>query len=197
MKRELMIDLETLDTNPFAAILQAAGMWFDSESGEPPTVAFNHFLPVQPQLDEGRTISWDTLQWWSKQEFFGELFSKEREANVGFIQHSIMLAVNQADTIWANSPQFDAVILSSWLKNKWPFWKDRDVRTLKNIRKDDFTTFDAYRPPVIMQHNALDDCKLQVYDVQFLTKLMNNDTHSRRGYDAGNPVRITDGDASA
>ena len=65
----IMIDLETLDTSPSAAIISLIGaVKFRSATQTPLGDKFYLPVSIQSNLDEGRTISGDTLRWWMNQD---------------------------------------------------------------------------------------------------------------------------------
>lgn len=66
MTRDIMLDLETLDTRPSAVIVSIGAVEFDT-NGPNPLREFYRVLQLPPQLSRGRTECPETLAWWSRQ----------------------------------------------------------------------------------------------------------------------------------
>lgn len=77
MRNSVMIDLETFDVNPTAAIVQIGAVFFDPEedytdaNGEmdfPDDLKiYSQNIDLQSCIDKGMTMSGDTVMWWMKQ----------------------------------------------------------------------------------------------------------------------------------
>jgi len=135
MYKNLMIDIETLDTAPEnKAVIVSVGMvkfnlldedtWETIESE--PTRCGYWVLPIEPQLKAGRTIGPSTLLWWINQIRTGhpdaaEIFSPraqhwDLESNeFRNVSHDLLLKLNEMDTFaddgglyaWAKPAHFD------------------------------------------------------------------------------------------
>ena len=173
----LMLDIETLDTQPSALVLSAGWAWFNENrvisSG---VVSFDHHL----QQRTGRTTSIDTVRWWKEQAeplpdsrhgfdvrmLDGELWrtNPRRWANTPS-------AEGMEDVlVWANSPSFDCVILRHWAASlqrnvPWAFWMERDFRTHKYLVECAYACSDPETTPLharaAVQHSAEQDARDQ------------------------------------
>ena len=165
LDRDIMIDLETLDTNPNAAILTVAGIRFNNNKDYSDVIdpfELDYFY-ARVDLDQHlRTVSDDTMSWWAQQapEIREEAFSEQDRYKIA----DVMLAFNEwapgGDRYWANGSAFDFPILDSvnaTLKyaSPWQFWQVRDARTIYNMVPDHVVPTDA-------KHHALYDCLNQI-----------------------------------
>lgn len=159
--KDLMIDIETLDTGNNAAVLSIGAVYFDRYTGETGE-KFYARISFTDAVSRG-TFSDDTLKWWSEQseearsEAFGgiEQIDDVAERFAAFIKY---------DTeVWGNGSVFDITILENWFKscNKpvpWKFWNVRDVRTIVSWFNIDTRSYTREG----VHHNALDDCLYQI-----------------------------------
>jgi len=166
--REFMIDIETLDTKPSAVVLSVGVVEFP---GDDKSSRAHLVLPIQPQLDAGRTIDESTLMWWAQQnsEAFKKAFSQDRLSHMSafFNEMAMCLKRWQDDrmNIWANGPAFDMVILDDLYrdfnqKSPWRFWEYRDVRTIKELAEIEPDWAPADFTPV--PHDPVSDCLWQI-----------------------------------
>lgn len=167
---DIMVDIETLDTLPTAAITQIGAFAFNLAGG-PGCFADEAFsIRITPDLTK-RTASFATIQFWMKQ-------SEEARASV-FGGASVLLAaalaqfkewyVAQGDVVrvWAMPPSFDIAILENamqaeYVKPPWAYNHPRCVRTLADIagaRKED-------RIAPIIPHDAGSDAMAQALSVR-------------------------------
>lgn len=131
---QAMIDIETLDTRPSAVVLSVGWAIFDKKLLDDGEV----HLDIEAQIQAGRTIAGSTLVWWMEQD---EAVRKSVFAGGGSIKGLAVLLQSLGETYrvdqwWANSPNFDMVILESLLPRvPWKYYELRDVRTLGFLRK--------------------------------------------------------------
>lgn len=165
MYTEVMIDLETMDVGPNAAIVAIGAVAFNRDDigiiEENPT--FYTTIDLTSAMAYGGTVSGDTVLWWLKQEEAAreQLYRESNETLMntlmGFKEWLTLYCDTQNVKIWGNGANFDNVILANAYRNcnmqpPWNFWNDRCYRTLK-----------AENPNVIpasfngVQHNALHD----------------------------------------
>lgn len=145
MPTHAMIDLETLDTNPTAAILSIGAVKFDPYNpGSTPHDKTLWKPDIEEQLAKGRTTSDSTLEWWSKQdEHIRDMtFTSEGRVPVGNIFTELNRYLVGVDKIWCQGPQFDMVMLEDIYRqyehhNNWAFWQIMDSRTLFNLMPKD------------------------------------------------------------
>lgn len=167
---ELMFDIETLDTQPTAVVLSLGAILFNPDG----TIVdrFYRALDIQAQLNAGRTVSQDTLLWWSQQSSNArdEAFSPVRKTVpsvlgefycfVGNSPHD-----NNVTKFWCNGPAFDGIILESLARDfnhliPWRYNQLRDQRTLVDMAN--FRVAD-HNPDIIgTPHTPIYDCEFQI-----------------------------------
>lgn len=157
-----VFDLETLDTAETAVVPEISATAFEIDTGEIITERTLH-LPIQDQIDAGRTISESTLGFWfsqSKQaqskllnsfseireeKSLPELESLERQ--LATLHHSVReVSANWAERkncspeplVWGNGIRFDLIKTSNLfssvgMDDPWQYWAERDARTFMNL----------------------------------------------------------------
>jgi hypothetical protein len=141
MKR-IMFDLETLGTDPAAHVLSIGWAIFDEEMVK----EFGQ-VNLRPEGQEHRTRSFDTVLWWVSQAAKNpasahDAFAKGDECGMKTALSVVRYAVSRAGDgaeVWANSPSFDLAILRDMFQSQgsetpWPFYMERDYRTVKAMR---------------------------------------------------------------
>ena len=169
--KDLMIDLETLDTTATCVIVSIGAVPFDLERGELLGAGFYCVLDVGKQ--PGRTTSESTLAWWAKQ-------SKEARA-VFDDPNQILLADgleqlkrfigSHQPRVWSNGANFDQPILAHAyaqheMREPWPYWGSRCVRTYAALPGAD----KAAKVLPTVAHNALADAEAQAKWVMAIHK---------------------------
>jgi hypothetical protein len=167
--KEVMLDIETLDTSHEACIVQIAAVEFNLETGEIGS-EFNELIDPLSSVQYGRKVNENTLsEFWSKQpkevmDIIPYAFLDGLPLPSSLI--GLVEFVNNRP-VWGNGVLFDnAIIRNAWkaigqTKEPWSFRKDMDVRTLVALGRRLGVervnhTFEGVR------HNALDDVKHQV-----------------------------------
>ena len=164
---DVMLDLETLGTQPGCVILTLGAVKFnpykiDQEPGPG--------LYIRPDVDEqiarGREVQDDTLEWWTRQneEVREEALGTEGRVPVEQMYRELNRFLVGVDNIWAQGPVFDIAILENLYKQygwptPWQFWQISDSRTLFKVHGDPRKKGD-------LLHNALADCVSQAEAVQ-------------------------------
>jgi hypothetical protein len=176
VKKQIMIDIETLGRKPGCSVLSIGAVIFDLDSDEIHDqfyIEINRASSQEFGLKEDR----DTLEWWSEQgEEARALLARcesldSSESMADAINLLTRFLSKHSYDIWANSPSFDLAILGRlydllFIDVPWPFYKERDCRTLLaigkqfgiNAKKD--TSFEG------VAHNALDDALHQAQYVR-------------------------------
>jgi hypothetical protein len=167
----LMIDIETLATEPGAAIVSIAAVKFDPFDdylkrgiGVSSLPTLNLLIDLDSQTD--RVINDDTVTWWSQQStrvqesIFGEGLNRVSLADGLDQLHRFVW--NSVTRIWAQGTHFDITILEHAYRSvnrayPWQYWVARDSRTLLDLVPVDL-------PPAT--HDALEDCYRQIVGVQ-------------------------------
>lgn len=171
----LMIDLETMGTQPTAAIVSIGAVFFDPETGELGD-EFYEVIDLHSAMSlPGTTVDADAIKWWMKQS--GEVRSeivKDGSLNLGYALAMLAAFMRSYGAIsslkvWGNGASFDNVILRSAYERAeikaypdiWHRYNDRDVRTMVEIGRA--LGFDPKRDMSFdgVQHNALADAKHQ------------------------------------
>ena len=163
-KKNLMLDIETLNTTPDAVILAIGAVTFDKNGiGE----RFYVNISLRDNLTLERTISEGTFYWWCKQD---REASKALTIDVKDVVTAFELFTKFLEEhtdpddirVWGNGAQFDNVIVRHWLtqmnypeQKMWKFWNDRCFRTYLVANPN----IERLKPDVA--HNALSDAEAQ------------------------------------
>lgn len=167
--KDVMVDVETLDTRTSAVILSIGAVRFDIEKPYQLGERFHVHIDIDSCLEHGRTVSGSTVLWWLGQD--DDARSKLTDAKrvslpVALDQLSVF--INEKDRVWGNGAAFDNAILSDAYRTvghpqPWRFWGDMCYRTLKNLYKHvPKPTFDG------VAHDALDDACNQALHLQLI-----------------------------
>lgn len=161
----IVIDLETLGTNPHAAIATIAVVVIEEL-----TITQELYMRVDLRgwQQSHRTCDADTALFWMNQEKAArhEVTTRERLALDAALSQIIdLVGLYRRPCIWAKSPSFDCVILRTAfeqcsLDTPWKYWHERDIRTLEAL-------FPALKeiPFEGVQHHALHDAKHEARQV--------------------------------
>lgn len=137
---DIMVDIETLDTLPTAAITQIGAVAFNLY-GIPGEISKPFTVSVRPNLTE-RTTSYSTIQFWMRQsdEARTAVFEKEGSTLSSALVDFFHWYKDQGPVIrvWAMPPSFDITILEDAMRAKdigipWAYNEPRCVRTLADI----------------------------------------------------------------
>lgn len=185
MLKNIMVDIETLDTQGSAVVVSIGAVAFDPSNPSVPFVDF--YVEFTDDLDvqvaAGRTMSPSTLRWWLEQGAMAkQVFSSNvdrapfRNSTGAGIQQFCDFVNNNGGKealLWGNGSDFDNVILASLLKDMgfkqpWRFYNNRCYRTLKGL---------PGAPEKVRRagthHNALDDAATQAEHLQGIFKWLN------------------------
>ena len=131
----MMIDIETLGTDPGAVIMSMAAVPFSLDGKRKEGKLWT--IDIQSQLDEGLFISGETLTWWIGQK--PELLSRQvkdsvplRHALARFAQY---IETERSSSLWSHGSTFDIPILGMAYRIvdfnvPWSYRGVRDTRTL-------------------------------------------------------------------
>lgn len=155
MKPDIMLDLETLGSNPGSVIVSIGAVKFSPKKG----ITDKFYIVIDPQscVDVGLTIQASTVMWWLQQ---GEESRLAITKNGVSLKAALFLFSNwvgdHGANVWGNGATFDNVLLAdayraASVKRPWSHTDDRCYRTIKNLN-----------PGIAIrrsgtQHNALDD----------------------------------------
>ena len=172
---EIMLDLETMDTKASAAIVSIGAVKFSADAGV--YDRFHVHVNLQDNIDNGRTLSGQTIMWWLGQS---EEARKQLAGGVGLDLWDALCRftdwvgspfegdgtsyergpVNPDVLMWGNGAAFDNAILASAYETggfaaPWKFYNDRCYRTVKNMFPD------VPLKRIGTHHNAQDDAETQ------------------------------------
>jgi hypothetical protein len=160
--KDIMIDIETLDTSVDAAMVQIAAVSFNRKTGEI-IESFHRCLDVSRVKENGFIINNNTLDWWKKTNpaVLVEIITKGIGNDPMEVMEDFYNFVGKDSLIWSHST-FDFPIvnnyLNSFIKKRLPFRNARDIRTLVCLSGIDLNDYDWDNKT----HDALDDCKFQI-----------------------------------
>ena len=154
----IMIDIETLDTELTAIVVSIALVRFDYGG------KINTPIVIYPSIEEqakaGRTTSTETAIWWLTQNckaIKSTFVDESQRLSVEDAKEIVVQAISTTPRdIWAKSPQFDISILENLFREKIaPFRRVFDVRTAQ--------LFLSERPDYALPtHVAEEDCINQI-----------------------------------
>ena len=159
----VMLDLETMSTEPNAASVAIGAVAFN-EDGD----IHGHFyasVTLESSMSVGGHVSASTIEWWMKQSNDArEVFLAEDRIHISeaLLHFRDWFIQNKGVYLWGNGAAFDNVVLRSAYTAcdhvaPWEFWNDRCYRTVKAMHPH----IKAER--VGTHHNALDDARTQMY----------------------------------
>lgn len=171
MANDVMIDLETLHTNPDCVVLTIGAVRFD-----PYGTGVVEKLELRPTIEDqtevyNRSISDDTIRWWGEQsiEAQEEAFGEENRIPFAECMEILYKFCWNRRAVWSNGAPFDLVVMeNAWRQTSdkpnpipWPFWSMRDTRTLYEIAR--VSLKDGGN---VTSHKAVDDAERQAIVVQ-------------------------------
>jgi DNA polymerase III epsilon subunit-like protein len=151
MTTRVMVDIETLGTEPGCAILSVGAVGFDLDGLG---FQFHERVDLCSCEEAGLRLDADTVQWWAKQDNVRDVLAGGDDLET--VLAEFVRGVEDADEVWANSPSFDLAILKAageavGVEMPWAFYQERDFRTLKNLPVAVELEHDG------TEHDALDD----------------------------------------
>jgi exodeoxyribonuclease VIII len=178
--QNVMLDLETMGTDPNAAIIAVGAVEFDIEAGHLGET-FYSVVDLSSSVSCGGQIDPSTVIWWLKQsdEARAAICRKGKDIEVvlhEFSQWISKRAPRDDVLVWGNGADFDNVILGcAYHRNgiliPWKYSNNRCYRTAKVTHRG--VPMEFYGTP----HNALDDARNQAYH---LLAILKKDANLRR-----------------
>ena len=158
----VMVDIETLGTEPGCVILSVAAVRFNLETG----VISDKFMKVvniDSCIKLGLGVDGGTLTWWFNQSEEAREHLKGKSNTIKSVLHSLSQFFRPDDQVWGNSARFGLGVLADAYKRvgeklPWKFWNERDVRTLVSFKPE-------VKNEVVFEgepHNPIDDCIHQI-----------------------------------
>ena len=187
---DIMLDIETLGTEPGSVITQIAAVQFDPVEGTlGKCLVLN--VDIQSSLDLGMTVSGSTLSWWMLQspETFKSISSEPKEKlPAALLRLSDFILNSKLENIWGFGANFDITLLEVAYKKcnyetlqAWKYPQVSCLRTLtkySRIQRPKFLSKEEYKAlglcsdikdtekvleTVPVKHHALWDAVLQAY----------------------------------
>jgi hypothetical protein len=171
----VMIDIETMGTDPYSGIISIGAVFFDPYTG---TLGKDFYAKVS--LDScqkyGLTLDASTVQWWIKQ-------NEEAQKVFHGYKDSLPIALDKFNRFltedgitrktlmpWGNGASFDITLMecaykACSVKTPWDYWNVRDVRTIVELTDDLCDFHKTGRSGV--HHNAKDDA---IFQAQYVAK---------------------------
>jgi hypothetical protein len=155
-----MIDIETMDNAPTAAILSIGAARFDPGLGLiGPT--FHQRTSLDDCIALGLTVSASTIAWWMQQADTARHSAFTDPLPLALVLRNLSSFLQPDDKVWANSPAFDLVILRNAYKAigsdaPWSYRVERCTRTAYDLAGVDL---DGFRQGTY--HDAIDDAVSQ------------------------------------
>jgi hypothetical protein len=170
---DIMLDIETLSTQPNASILSIGAIRFNRKGPILPLNKMDQFyIRIDRKSCDDLKMHVDpkTVEWWDKQD------EAIRDEAMGDGDDRVTLREGLEKltkwigggnvTPWGNGDDFDCVIMgeaykSVGLTQPWKFWNTRDVRTIL-----DFGNIKPWNLPADNKHHPINDCYRQIWGVK-------------------------------
>lgn len=174
---DLMIDVETLGLEPRSVVREIGAVAFSAKADTFEPVGISIMLDPQEQIDFGRTVRWETIQFWlhqpplARKMFAGDPLGERGDSlNAGltklfdFWEENFVVkgdeTLDTCERVWAHGPQFDLVMVESLIHDvagrpPWKYRSARDTRTLADM------VADVDKPEPEIEHSGLHDALAQ------------------------------------
>lgn len=161
--KNIMIDIETLGTDPGSVILSVGAVSFTWAGGYKEYSTF--YQLADP--DQHRRVGLDTIRWWIGKDpaELSRLLGSETCRPLGRVLQKLSewLPDREDYKIWANGPTFDISILENayvqyGMKVHWPYYAVCDYRTIRNLFDPENLCYSGENEN---PHNALSDARYQ------------------------------------
>lgn len=169
---DIMLDLETLSTDPNAMVIAIGAVAYGAHDEE----VNSFYAAIDIKYGALGTICPDTVAWWMSQSDEARLvFSKEmavRTQAEALADFATWMHQFKGANVWGNGVDFDNVILRNCYKmhhmqTPWHYRQNRCYRTIKNM----FPNIPYTR--VGVHHNAVDDARTQGQHLMEIYKFAN------------------------
>jgi hypothetical protein len=176
MRKDIMLDIETLGTGSNATIFQISAIAFDIETGH----QYSTFNSIA-DISKNKTLKADgsTLKWWlnTNKELLTELLNKGEESSEDLLNnfHTWLESQDKDNKniyLWGNGILFDNKMIQEQfidLGLEYPifFRNDRDVRTIvdlagKKLGITEKELKERFNDENLVKHDAFDDVKYQI-----------------------------------
>lgn len=175
----IMVDIETLGKKPNAVVTQLAFIAAPTDNLADYITYDSFYLPLQPQIDAGRTIDADTIIWWftragpEARAKFVQNDGGDSDTLIAFIRSFIRKVDTQIQAallaggtieVVAKGPQFDVVIIENLIHSiaELEPWKYSWISDLRTLMKKAGVQPNDVKHDDIVPHVALEDCRFQL-----------------------------------
>lgn len=176
MRKDIMVDIETLGTDSDATVFQISAISFDIETGEYHSI-FNKIADVEKNRE--LKIDGSTLKWWlnTDKELLTRLLNEGDGSSDELLRDFHKWLISQSEDIknvylWGNGILFDNKIIQHQLDSiglEYPVFyrNDRDVRTIVDITSKKLGLSEKelkskYDDNSLTKHDAINDVKYQI-----------------------------------
>jgi len=161
--RHVMIDIETLGTQPGSVIIQIGAKRFDPRTGYVFVRDFEMGIDPNYPPSLNAIIDAETLKWWLQQD--PKVLAKVMSGTHNIVNGMRGLSeyCSGCTHFWAKSPDFDMGLLGYfygkyYTSTPWTYKNRMDVRTVLEMA-------DVTQPPAVTPHDAVSDCEAQIIGV--------------------------------
>jgi exodeoxyribonuclease VIII len=176
---DIMIDLETLSTRNDAVILTIGAVKFNINKELDKTKQLYMRINLQSCKNLKMHTDRSTVKWWKEQskEAQYEVFENPDRIDIKDALVKLSEFLKNGKCIWANSPNFDCVILENAFNKcgidiPWKFWNLRDCRTVYGLARLNLSSFRKNIEDESSAHNALNDCVMQILALKESFKIL-------------------------
>lgn len=179
--KHVMVDLETLDTQPGAAILSIGAVLFNSAKPPEECLGGEFYRVVHVPTCEalGMTISRSTLDWWESQSSEARaVLEHARDSSQSVDIHEALADLRdflpKDVKVWSNGANFDQPLLDVAYNRiggfiPWKYYNSRCYRTIISLHPSE----KEMRPATVLAHNALEDAKWQARHLVNIARTLN------------------------
>lgn len=175
----VMVDIESLGTNPGSVILSIGAVVFDKEKVHADRT-FYCAIDIDSCLRAGLVVDGPTINWWLQQEKEAQIaaFSNGRHLHAVLTDFGRWYQDQKADRLWAHGTTFDIGMMEAAhravrIKVPWSYRDVRDTRLLYEMAKET----GRYTPTSERGgHHALKDAICQAVDVVAALKAIRGET---------------------
>lgn len=174
----VMIDLETLGTQPGSVILSIGAVLFDPTKPVNECLGDEFYVVVNKasSIDCAMSVSADTLDWWTKQSPEARQVLTDAEAGGEMLDAALKALakfIPAGAKVWSNGANFDQPLLDVAYDRvceplPWKYWNSRCYRTIVALHPGE----KALRPATVCAHNALEDAKWQAKHMVNIAQLL-------------------------
>jgi DNA polymerase III epsilon subunit-like protein len=166
----VMIDLETLGTEPGCCVISIGAVAFDPRGNILTKNTFYSELDYIDQQDMGLTVCPETRKWWQEQSPQAQEALQGIE-DLGDALKELAEWLPDDCKVWGNGATFDISILEHCyrvynIEIPWKFWNIRDCRTVKDMYESHRGGWDKKAGGT--KHNALDDA---IHQAKYINKM--------------------------